>query len=67
VHLVSANLGFAQLDFVRLAGADLTRANVTYAKWPNNIRVPEGWLVDKAPGPLSGRLKREDQLSAERG
>jgi hypothetical protein len=69
--LVGANLTRADLTRADLTGADLTwvrggphsgylaGATLTDVKWPEEIPVPEGWMVDKD----SGRLRRAGELS----
>lgn len=58
-RLEGARLQGADLTGANLSGATLTEADLTGARWPQGVRVPEGWMVDSE----SGRLKPAGQLS----
>jgi hypothetical protein len=42
-----------------LSGANLDGAILTDVRWPEGVRVPDGWMAEGLPG----RLKRAGQLS----
>jgi uncharacterized protein YjbI with pentapeptide repeats len=58
-RLEGADLQGADLTGANLSAAGLTGADLTGARWPEGVRVPEGWMVDSE----SGRLKPAAQLS----
>ncbi len=60
-NLTSANLTLAMFSGTNLTGANFTGANLTYAIWPPDAVVPDGWQRDTD----SGRLKRADTDSGD--
>ena len=63
--LIRADLTYMYLGLrnANLTDTDLTDADLRGVKWPGGAQAPEGWMIDNAPGPDSGRLKRAGQLS----
>ena len=53
-NLTEADLREADLSFLHYASANFTEADLTRARWPGNVRAPEGWELDTS----SGRLRR---------
>ena len=53
-------LSGANLSGANLSGANLDGAILTDVRWPEGVRVPDGWMAEGLPG----RLKRAGQLSA---
>ena len=52
-------LSGANLSGANLSGANLDGAILTDVRWPEGVRVPDGWMAEGLPG----RLKRAGQLS----
>jgi uncharacterized protein YjbI with pentapeptide repeats len=57
-RLLPADADLTDADLLR-AAAVLTGADLTGVRWPEGVRVPDGWMADRD----SGRLKRARQLS----